>query len=61
MHWLKHLLGCRADSSEEDRDAFARRAAELRERHERLERMAIEADVIRRSDTYEEPRPWAEL
>ena len=58
MHWWEILLGRRDDSSEEDRDAFARRAAELRERHERLERLAIEADVVSRVETPEEPHPW---
>lgn len=61
MNWLRRLFnGAQSETRPQaDRDAFERREAELRARHERLERLAIEADVITRADTPEEPRPWA--
>lgn len=59
MHWLWSLLGWNGPRPQADRETFLRREAELRERHERLERMAIEADVITRTDQPED-RPWAE-
>jgi hypothetical protein len=58
MQWIWKLLNGRSDSPQADREAFERREAELRDRHERLERLAAEADVISRSDTSED-QPWA--
>src|SRR4051812_27772999 len=57
MQWLRHLINWRSDTPQADREAFERREAELRDRHERLERLAVEADVISRSDT-PEGQPW---
>lgn len=57
MHWIWQLFNGRSDSPQADREAFERREAELRDRHERLERLAVEADVISRSDTSED-QPW---
>lgn len=56
MHWLWKLIPWRSDSLQDDREAFERREATLRDRYkhlERLERLAAEADVISRSDTAE--------
>ena len=57
IQWLKsvtmHLL---SGPPPRQADAVAKhRAEELRKRHERLERMAIEADVILRTDAPEGP------
>jgi hypothetical protein len=57
MQWIWKLLNGRSDSPQADREAFERREAELRDRHERLERLAVEADVMSRSDTSED-QPW---
>lgn len=53
--WLLSVLFGGPDNqrSPRDQEQFARREAELRERMERLERMAIEADVISRTDRSE--------
>jgi hypothetical protein len=56
MNWLWSWLSPPRPHPQADREAFERREAELRERHERLERMAVEADVISRTDRPEEPR-----
>lgn len=58
MHWIKAALGIgRSAPPRDEREAFRRREAELRERYERLERLAIESDVISRSDR-PEGLPW---
>jgi len=59
MHWLRSWFSPSDERPQADREAFERREAELRERHERLERMAIEADVISRS-AEPEGRRWDE-
>jgi hypothetical protein len=59
MDWIRYLLGKPAARPQADRKAFERREAELRDRYERLERLAIEADVIARTDHHED-RPWPE-
>lgn len=56
MHWIWSWLSPPAPRPRADREAFERREAELRERHGRLERMAIEADVISRTERPEEER-----
>lgn len=56
MNWLWSWLSPEKARPQADREAFERREAQLRERHERLERMAVEADVIARTDRPEEPR-----
>lgn len=51
MQWLKSVtMRLRPGAPGQSGDLPARREAELRERYERLERMAIEADVISRTD-----------
>lgn len=59
MHWISWIFGWRQDDTPNDREAFAQREATLRERHERLERMAVEADVIARAEAPED-QPWDE-
>lgn len=61
MRWLRTLLGGArmVDMPEDDREFFERREADLRARHERLERLAAEADVISRTDR-QERQPWAD-
>lgn len=54
IQWIWRLIPWRSDTPQADRRAFERREAELRDRHERLERLAVEADVISRSDTSED-------
>lgn len=60
MRWWHALFG-RADDpfSRVERTALEREA-NLRERHERLERLAIEVDVITRTDASEESHPQVE-
>ena len=58
MQWLWYLIGRSPEARPRaDRKAFERREAELKERHNRLERLAIEADVIERTDRPED-QPW---
>lgn len=59
MQALWTLLAHLWSGSRTDGDEFERRAEELRERHDRLERLAIEADVIARTEE-PESRPWDE-
>lgn len=56
MRWLKALLNPLEPRPQADREAFERREAELRERLRRLERLAVEADVISRTNRPEEHR-----
>jgi hypothetical protein len=64
QHWLRALFG-RQDGHHQDghhqdgKLPFTLREAELRERFERLERLAVEADVIAHSD-HPEDQPWDE-
>jgi hypothetical protein len=54
MSWLKAIFGRQDDDRPDaDREAFRRRERSAQERLQRLERMAIEADVIQRNDTPE--------
>jgi hypothetical protein len=54
MQWLKAIFGRQDDDRPQaDREAFQRRERSLQDRLRRLERMAIEADVIQRNDTPE--------
>lgn len=60
MNWLWSWLSPQKSRPQQaDREAFQRREAKLRERLERLERLAVEADVISRTERAED-RPWAE-
>lgn len=59
MHWLKSWFSPPEPRPQADREAFKRRETKIREEHERLVRMAVEADVISRTDQPED-RPWAE-
>jgi len=59
MNWIGYLLGRRGERPETDRKAFERRENQLRERLDRLERMAVEADVISRTEQ-PEGQSWAE-
>lgn len=56
MSWIRHLFGSNGRPAPASPEAFARREAELKERHERLVRLAVEADVIQRAETPEEHR-----
>lgn len=56
MNWLWSWLNPQTTRPQASREAFEQREAQLRERLERLERLAIEADVITRTDRPEEPR-----
>lgn len=56
MRWLLDLFTPQTPRPQADKEAFERREAQLRERLERLERLAVEADVISRSDRPEETR-----
>ena len=62
IDWLKSVVTLRrmdiAGRPRTDREVFEQREAALRERHARLERLAIEADVISRAETAEEPQSW---
>lgn len=55
MQWLWSWFS-QTPRPQADREAFERREAQLRERLARLERLAVEADVISRTERPEEPR-----
>lgn len=54
MGWLQDWFRLSETRPQADREAFERREAELKERLRRLERLAVEADVISRTDRPEE-------
>jgi hypothetical protein len=56
MQWLWSRLVPQQARPPADREAFERREARLRERLERLRRLAAEVDVISRTERPEEPR-----
>lgn len=56
MQWLWSRLVPQQVHPQADREAFERREARLRERLERLRRLAAEVDVILRTERPEEPR-----
>jgi hypothetical protein len=53
MQWFKSILGRKAGPPPADSQAFARRASELQQRLDRLER---EVEVVQRVETREESR-----